>query len=90
MHELMHALGFHHEHCRPDRDEYVYINAKINKENDKNYKIFAESEVLRFGPYDFESIMHYSRFQGVELKLGTNAKIGLYGDSILFVSCYFA
>jgi hypothetical protein len=86
MHELMHALGFYHEHCRPDRDEHVKIIVKGDNKNNKNYEKLEKSDVLYYGPYDFESIMHYSEKQGVKIKSGTNSKIGLYGlRSISFI-----
>uniref|UniRef100_A0A8C4Q8B4 Metalloendopeptidase n=1 Tax=Eptatretus burgeri TaxID=7764 RepID=A0A8C4Q8B4_EPTBU len=28
LHEFMHALGFHHEHCRPDRDQHIQVLQK--------------------------------------------------------------
>ncbi|XP_078540843.1 astacin-like metalloendopeptidase [Lissotriton helveticus] len=60
-HELNHALGFHHEQSRSDRDEYVMIMtenisdgnlANFNKENTNNLGL----------EYDYSSIMHYGRY----------------------------
>lgn len=61
MHEMIHALGYHHEQSRPDRDDYVTIqwnNMKPGKEF--NFVKFSYREVSTYGvPYDPHSIMHY-------------------------------
>ncbi|RXG53711.1 Meprin A subunit beta [Armadillidium vulgare] len=61
LHELLHSIGFDHEHQRPDRDDYVTIlhdNVKKGKERlfekRKNMETFGIS-------YDYESVMHYHR-----------------------------
>lgn len=61
IHELGHALGLTHEHQRPDRDRYIQV-LWDNIEKDKEGNFRRLSGGWTFGiPYDFESIMHYSR-----------------------------
>nr|XP_046231547.1 hatching enzyme 1.2-like isoform X2 [Scatophagus argus] len=59
-HELLHALGFHHEHTRSDRDQYV----RINWENIPSIYAFnfhkKDTNNLNT-PYDYSSVMHYGR-----------------------------
>ena len=60
-HELVHALGFDHEHVRPDRDNFIKIIwDRINNPliNLNNFNIIQNGLDLGFG-YDYESIMHY-------------------------------
>ncbi|KAK3736756.1 hypothetical protein QZH41_008634 [Actinostola sp. cb2023] len=66
IHELGHAIGFFHEHSRPDRDNFININTgNIIKGAAGNFKkdngAFVDS---RGHDYDYGSIMHYSRYQG--------------------------
>ncbi|OWA54729.1 putative Zinc metalloproteinase nas-14 [Hypsibius exemplaris] len=60
-HELMHALGFFHEHARADRDEYVEIvSAHIQRGEEDNFRSWDNNTITAFGlPYDFDSILHY-------------------------------
>lgn len=63
IHELMHALGFHHEHNRSDRDDYIdviYDHMIPNPSVYFNFQVVEESESTNFSvPYDIGSIMHY-------------------------------
>ncbi|MBX3387967.1 MAG: hypothetical protein KF691_00785 [Phycisphaeraceae bacterium] len=56
-HELMHALGQWHEQSRPDRANFVNVNyANIQAGYEHNFNIV---NAQTFGPYDFDSVMHY-------------------------------
>lgn len=61
LHELMHVLGFAHEHQRPDRDMYVRINCDNIMENvTQDFRKLKQGVTDVFDqPYDFNSIMHY-------------------------------
>ncbi|KAM9339607.1 low choriolytic enzyme-like [Symphorus nematophorus] len=59
-HELLHALGFYHEHTRSDRDEYV----RINWDNINEYFVynFRKQDTNNLNtPYDYSSVMHYGK-----------------------------
>ena len=60
-HEFGHALGLHHEHERPDRDLFVQIiNANIQSGFGNQFTKLSNNTPI-YGPYDFDSLMHYDR-----------------------------
>ncbi|XP_065335587.1 hatching enzyme 1.2-like [Cloeon dipterum] len=67
IHELMHTLGFFHEHTRPDRDHWI----KILWENVDRGSGFGIQDSNAFGvSYDYNSVMHvtdtYSSSKGLK------------------------
>jgi hypothetical protein len=59
-HEIGHALGLIHEHSRSNRDAYVTIlSANIQSGMQSNFELRSDS--VGYGPYDFDSVMHYRR-----------------------------
>uniref|UniRef100_A0A8C2ISW9 Metalloendopeptidase n=1 Tax=Cyprinus carpio TaxID=7962 RepID=A0A8C2ISW9_CYPCA len=59
-HELIHSLGFHHEHTRSDRDQYIQINWQ-NIPEASAYNFQKKDTNNLNTPYDYSSIMHYGR-----------------------------
>ncbi|XP_078669521.1 astacin-like metalloendopeptidase [Branchiostoma floridae x Branchiostoma belcheri] len=58
-HELMHTVGFWHEHQRPDRDDYVTIMLdNVDPAFHPQFEKISGSSTLDL-PYDYGSIMHY-------------------------------
>ncbi|XP_076824777.1 uncharacterized protein LOC143470493 isoform X2 [Clavelina lepadiformis] len=73
-HELLHAFGFDHEQCRPDRDEYIIFHSENLQ---KGSEIQFEKIPLKFAvdlgsSYDFDSLMHYG-----EKDFSSNGKVVL-------------
>ncbi|XP_076466635.1 uncharacterized protein LOC143297930 isoform X2 [Babylonia areolata] len=64
VHEIFHSLGVWHEQARKDRDEFVEIlEENISERFLKDFdKISEHVSTSRGFPYDYGSVMHYSKF----------------------------
>jgi hypothetical protein len=65
-HETMHSLGFYHEQSRSDRDTYVTVHFGNICQNccsggSCDHNFVKESGSSNYGPYDFDSVMHYDK-----------------------------
>ena len=82
LHELNHALGFDHEHARPDRDTFITVNWDMVKDGCEAN--FAKGSCQPLSDYDYFSVMHYpadafSKYGRVPTILPKSSKVDL-GD----------
>lgn len=59
-HELGHCLGFWHEQSRSNRDQFISVNYG-NIQAGQASQFDTHDEASHYGPYDFDSVMHYDR-----------------------------
>ena len=62
---MMHALGFKHEHVRPDRDQYLNVDIDYLEENEShryhNYRRLDAWQWKESGhPFELRSVMNYN------------------------------
>ena len=89
IHELGHAIGFHHEQTRPDRDEYVTIHKRNMIEGVAyNFQKYNRRVIPDWGvQYDYTSVMHYSglvsfHYSSIPLQLNCVFKFCTYGSLV--------
>ncbi|XP_077998339.1 uncharacterized protein LOC144451387 isoform X2 [Glandiceps talaboti] len=64
IHEMLHALGFFHEHSRCDRDDYIDINYdNVQAGMEYNFLKYTASDMdIQNIGYDYSSILHYHQY----------------------------
>lgn len=60
-HEVLHALGFHHEQKRSDRDQYIRVVLE-NVTPGKEHNFDKVSTLNQDTTYDYGSVMHYHKY----------------------------
>jgi len=62
-HEFLHAIGIHHTQGRHDRKDFIeIIDSNIVNGKEHNFNKYDTNTVTHFNlPYDYESVMHYSK-----------------------------
>ena len=89
-HEIMHALGFFHEHQRVDRSGHIVVEGGLETVSPllyHNFKIVGEDEgAERLTAYDFQSILHYQDGLFVDQKTEVELKVP---PGVIIVSCLF-
>lgn len=59
-HEVMHALGYQHEHQRPDRDDYIDVHLEnVDMGYWSQLAKMPEEDSRLLTVYDYDSVMHY-------------------------------
>lgn len=75
MHEILHSLGFFHEHCRLDRDNYIVVYPQnIEHDYESQFQKYPSTIGIDFGNLDFDSIMMYSSWAFSKNGLATMKK----------------
>ena len=76
IHELGHAIGFHHEQTRPDRNSHVTIMTQnIQPHTLFNFQQYSTGVINTYDvPYDYRSVMHYGQYVSYLSKKSIKAK----------------
>ena len=80
LHEMMHAMGFHHEQSRYDRDSMIFVDTRVCNNYDFSYWLRLKQSrnewAEMFHPlgkiHDLTSIMHYESWVCQARDLTTN------------------
>ena len=78
LHELLHLLGFWHEHSRPDRDEHIIVhleNLENRKRHEPNFYKKDLNQANVYTDYDICSILHYNDYLFAKKGKGKNKKV---------------